>query len=63
MIQFAEPDTWEAPSAAPGWWNRDVMAHLAAADTAAAQLQAETAVDELLTRLLARPAGPGGGTA
>jgi uncharacterized protein (TIGR03083 family) len=39
-IQFADPSTWEKPSAAPGWWNRDVMAHLAAADTAAAQLVA-----------------------
>lgn len=38
MIQFADPDSWEAPSACPGWWNRDVMAHLAAQDTAAAQL-------------------------
>ncbi len=38
MIQFAEPGTWEEPSACPGWWNRDVMAHLAAQDTAAAQL-------------------------
>ena len=37
-IQYAEPDTWEKPSACEGWWNRDVMAHLAAADTAAAQL-------------------------
>jgi uncharacterized protein (TIGR03083 family) len=38
MIQFAEPDTWEQPSACAGWWNRDVMAHLAGQDTAAAQL-------------------------
>src|SRR5688572_23624011 len=38
MIQFAEPETWNQPSACPGWWNRDVMAHLAATDTAAAQL-------------------------
>ena len=37
-VQFAEPVTWEQPSALPGWWNRDVMAHLAAQDTAAAQL-------------------------
>ena len=29
MIQYADPDTWEQPSAAAGWWNRDVMAHLA----------------------------------
>ena len=40
MIQFADPPTWEQPSAADGWWNIDVMAHLAAADTAAAQLLA-----------------------
>ncbi|MEP6475924.1 MAG: maleylpyruvate isomerase family mycothiol-dependent enzyme [Actinomycetota bacterium] len=38
MIQFAEPATWDAPSACEGWWNRDVMAHLAAQDTIAAQL-------------------------
>ena len=37
MVQFAEPETWELPSAAPGWWNRDVMAHLAAGDTAGAR--------------------------
>src|SRR4029077_3230704 len=37
-IQFAPADSWEQPSAIPGWWNRDVMAHLAGQDTAAAQL-------------------------
>jgi uncharacterized protein (TIGR03083 family) len=37
-IQYAEPQTWEEPSACPGWWNRDVMAHLGGQDTAAAQL-------------------------
>jgi uncharacterized protein (TIGR03083 family) len=37
-VQFADPITWEQPSALPGWWNRDVMAHLAAQDTAAAQI-------------------------
>ncbi len=37
-IQFAPPESWEAPSACAGWWNRDVVAHLAAQDTAAAQL-------------------------
>lgn len=37
-IQYAEPHTWDQPSACPGWWNRDVMAHLAASDTAAAQV-------------------------
>jgi uncharacterized protein (TIGR03083 family) len=37
-IQYAEPETWQQPSACEGWWNRDVMAHLGAQDTAAAQL-------------------------
>ncbi len=47
MIQFADPSSWEMPSAAPGWWNRDVIAHLAASDTAAAQLVAGMAAEEL----------------
>jgi uncharacterized protein (TIGR03083 family) len=47
MVQFADPDTWEKPSAADGWWNVDVMAHLAAGDTAAAQLVATGTADEL----------------
>jgi uncharacterized protein (TIGR03083 family) len=48
MIQFADPDTWEKPSAADGWWNIDVMAHLAASDTAAAQLVAGIPAEELV---------------
>lgn len=47
MIQFADAPTWEQPSAADGWWNIDVMAHLAAADTAAAQLLAGERATEL----------------
>jgi uncharacterized protein (TIGR03083 family) len=47
MIQFADPETWEQPSAAAGWWNRDVMAHLSAGDTAAAQLVAGQPAEEL----------------
>lgn len=47
MIQFAAPESWEQPSAAEGWWNRDVMAHLAADDTAAAQLVAGLPAEEL----------------
>lgn len=47
MIQYAEPATWEQPSAADGWWNRDVMAHLAAGDTLAAQLVAGEPATEL----------------
>jgi uncharacterized protein (TIGR03083 family) len=37
-IQYAPPAAWEQPSAVPGWWNRDVVAHLAGQDTAGAQL-------------------------
>ncbi len=47
MIQYAEPETWELASAADGWWNRDVLAHLAASDTAAAQLMAGEPAIEL----------------
>jgi uncharacterized protein (TIGR03083 family) len=57
-IQYADPPTWEQASAARGWWNRDVMAHLAAHDTAAAQLVAgESAVefDEFRAQLDGEP--------
>ena len=47
MIQYAKPETWELPSAAAGWWNRDVMAHLTAGDTLAAQLVAGEPAAEL----------------
>lgn len=40
MIQYADPASWDQPSAADGWWNRDVIAHLGAGDTIAAQLVA-----------------------
>jgi len=46
-IQYAPPETWEKPSACDGWWNRDVMAHLAASDTAAAQLVKGDPAEEL----------------
>jgi uncharacterized protein (TIGR03083 family) len=46
MIQYADPGSWEQPSACAGWWNRDVVAHLGAGDTLAAQLVAgEPAVE------------------
>ena len=47
MMQFADPATWEIPSAAPGWWNRDVVAHLGAHDTAIAQLFAGEPAEEI----------------
>ena len=46
-IQFAPAESWEQPSAIPGWWNRDVMAHLAGQDTAAAQLMKGEPATEL----------------
>jgi uncharacterized protein (TIGR03083 family) len=36
-IQYADPATWDAPSPCAGWTNREVIAHLAAQETAAAQ--------------------------
>ena len=46
-IQFAAPEIWEQPSTCPGWWNRDLMAHLAGQDTAAAQLLKGDTAEEL----------------
>jgi uncharacterized protein (TIGR03083 family) len=46
-IQYSDPQTWEQPSALPGWWNRDVMAHLASQDTVAAQLAKGDPPEEL----------------
>jgi uncharacterized protein (TIGR03083 family) len=39
-IQYTGPDVLDAPSVCAGWRNRDIIAHLAAQDTAAAQLLA-----------------------
>ena len=58
MIQYADPHTWEQPSAADGWWNRDVIAHLAADDTIAAQLVAGEAPAELEEWRAEHPEGP-----
>jgi uncharacterized protein (TIGR03083 family) len=45
-IQYAPASIWDAESVCAGWRNRDVIAHLAAQDTAAAQLVAgEPAVE------------------
>ena len=37
-IQYTPPAAWDADSVSAGWRNRDIVAHLAAQDTAAAQL-------------------------
>lgn len=46
-IQYAPPESWEQPSACAGWWNRDVVAHMAGQDTAAAQLLRGDPAEEL----------------
>lgn len=40
-IQYADPSTWDEPSPCAGWTNRELLAHLAAQDTAAAQVAGE----------------------
>jgi uncharacterized protein (TIGR03083 family) len=57
-IQFAPPGCWESPSAYPGWWNRDVMAHLASQDYSAAQLIAGERAEELEDYRDAHPEEP-----
>jgi uncharacterized protein (TIGR03083 family) len=57
-IQFAPPGCWEAPSAYPGWWNRDVMAHLASQDYSAAQLLVGERAEELEDYREAHPDEP-----
>ena len=46
VVQFASPGSWEAPSPCQGWRNRDVMAHLAAQETAAVQVVRGEAPEE-----------------
>ncbi len=45
-IQYAPAEAWDAPSPCDGWRNRDVIAHLAAQDTAAAQIVAGEPAEE-----------------
>ena len=46
-IQYAPSESWEEPSPCAGWWNRDVVAHMAGQDTAAAQLLRGDPAEEL----------------
>lgn len=46
-MQYAPPESWEQPSACPGWWNRDVVAHMGGQDTAAAHLLRGDPAEEL----------------
>jgi uncharacterized protein (TIGR03083 family) len=45
-IQYAAASVWDEASVCAGWRNRDVVAHLAAQDTAAAQLVAGDPAEE-----------------
>jgi len=40
-IQYTDPSRWDSPSPCAGWTNRDIVSHLAAQDTAAAQVMGE----------------------
>src|SRR5438128_500884 len=46
-IQYTPSDRWDAPSAAAGWRNRDVIGHLAAQEVAAAASVAGEPLTEL----------------
>lgn len=46
-IQYTAPQSWDSASPCAGWTNRDVMAHMAAQDTAAAQLLGDEPATEL----------------
>ncbi|HYT30749.1 MAG TPA: maleylpyruvate isomerase N-terminal domain-containing protein [Actinomycetota bacterium] len=46
-IQYTEPQRWDLPSPCEGWRNRDVIAHLAASDVAAAAAVAGEAQTEI----------------
>ena len=46
-IQYTPPGAWDQESPAEGWRNRDIIAHLAASDVAAAAVIADEAPSEL----------------
>ncbi|MBI4260274.1 MAG: maleylpyruvate isomerase family mycothiol-dependent enzyme [Actinobacteria bacterium] len=46
-IQYTPPDRWDGDSACAGWSNRDVIAHLAASEVAAAALLGDEEPSEL----------------
>lgn len=46
-VQYTAPDAWEAESPCDGWRNKDVLAHLAASEVAAAALVADEEATEL----------------
>jgi uncharacterized protein (TIGR03083 family) len=57
-IQYTPPDAWDRESPSVGWRNRDIVAHLAGSDVAAAALLGGEAPAEFEEFLKARDAGP-----
>ena len=56
-IQYTPPDAWNEPSPSPGWRNRDIVAHLAASETAAAAVVAGEVPSELEEFIKGREGG------
>lgn len=54
-IQYTEPADWDADSVSPGWRNRDIVAHLASSDVAAAAVIAGETPAELEEFMKAHP--------
>jgi uncharacterized protein (TIGR03083 family) len=46
-VQYTAPEAWEADSPCEGWRNKDVLAHLAASDVAAAAIAADEEATEV----------------
>jgi uncharacterized protein (TIGR03084 family) len=46
-IQYTPPEAWDQESPSPGWRNRDIVAHLAAGEVAAAAVLAEEVASEI----------------
>src|SRR3989449_7122328 len=57
-IQYTPPEAWEQESPSPGWRNRDIVAHLAASDVAAAAVIADERPSELEEFLKGLEEGP-----
>jgi len=57
-IQYTPPDRWELPSLSPGWRNRDIVAHLAGSEVAAAAALADETTSEMEEFLKGREGEP-----
>lgn len=57
-IQYTEPDVWDRDSVSAGWRNRDIVAHLASTDVAAAAVVAGETPTEIEEFAKAHPDEP-----